>query len=52
MKKILIFGAGSIGNHMAFACRKLGYDVCVIDKDQMALNRMKKYIQKVWKMGQ
>ena len=44
MKKILIFGAGSIGNHMAFACRKLGYDVCVIDKDQMALNRMKKKI--------
>ena len=44
MKKILIFGAGSIGNHMAFACRKLGYDVCVTDKDQMALNRMKKKI--------
>ena len=29
---------------MAFACRKLGYDVCVTDKDQMALNRMKKKI--------
>ena len=27
MKTILIFGCGSIGNHMSFASRKLGYKV-------------------------
>ena len=53
MKKILIFGAGSIGNHMAFACRKLGYDVYVTDKEKIALDRMKKNIsKKIRKMGQ
>ena len=32
---------------MAFACRKLGYDVYVTDKEKIALDRMKKkYFQK------
>ena len=29
---------------MAFACRKLGYDVYVTDKEKIALDRMKKKI--------
>ena len=41
MKKILIFGSGSIGNHMAHACRKIGYDVYITDIDNKALIRMK-----------
>ena len=41
MKKVLIFGAGSIGNHLAFACRKLSYEVWVTDKNSSALHRMK-----------
>lgn len=44
MNKILIFGAGSIGNHMAYACRKLNLDVCVTDIDFSALDRMKNRI--------
>jgi|688.fasta_scaffold12516_5 hypothetical protein len=43
-KKILIFGAGSIGNHMSFAARKLGFKVFVTDIDSKALNRMKNNI--------
>ena len=31
MKTILIFGCGSIGNHMSFASRKLGYKVYITD---------------------
>jgi hypothetical protein len=38
---ILIFGAGSIGNHMAYAARKLNYDVEVTDINKKALLRMK-----------
>ena len=38
---ILIFGAGSIGNHMAYAARKLNYDVGVTDINKKALLRMK-----------
>ena len=53
MKKILIFGAGSIGNHMSYACSKLGYCVYVTDKDPNALTRMKNKIfpkrYKKWK---
>ena len=44
MKNILIFGAGSIGNHMAYACRKLGLSVHITDIDPDALIRMKKKI--------
>ena len=44
MKKIFIFGAGSIGNHMTHACVKLGYDVYVTDKNSVALTRMKNQV--------
>lgn len=43
-KKILIFGAGSIGNHFANACSKLKYDVYVTDISTHALERMKNKI--------
>ena len=36
-----IFGAGSIGNHLSNAFRKLNYEVEVIDIDKSALIRMK-----------
>ena len=41
---ILIFGSGSIGNHMAYAARKLGLNVDVTDISNKALNRMKSQI--------
>lgn len=41
---ILIIGAGSIGNHFANASRSLGYNVHVMDKDPVALYRMKNKI--------
>jgi predicted dehydrogenase len=41
MVKVKIFGAGSIGNHLAFACREKGWDVLVCDVDPQALERMK-----------
>jgi 3-hydroxyacyl-CoA dehydrogenase len=44
MKKVLIFGSGSIGNHMAFASRKLNHDVYVTDIKSSALQRMKSKI--------
>lgn len=44
MNTILIFGAGSIGNHMAFAARKLKSDVYLTDINPLALKRMKKEI--------
>lgn len=44
MKNILIFGAGSIGNHMSYACSKLGYKVYITDKNPLALKRMKNKI--------
>ena len=44
MKKILIFGSGSIGNHMAYASKKLNFDVFITDKNPDALKRMKKEI--------
>lgn len=39
--KIQIFGAGSIGNHLSHAARKLKHDVQVVDISQTALDRMK-----------
>lgn len=44
MKRIKIFGAGSIGNHLANASRKLGWEVVVCDVQQSALDRMKNEI--------
>lgn len=36
-----IIGAGSIGNHLAQAARRAGWDVTVVDTDSDALKRMK-----------
>ncbi len=41
MKQILIFGAGSIGNHMANAALKIKCNVFVTDINSAALQRMK-----------
>ena len=41
MKRIKIYGAGSIGNHLAYAARNLGYEVVVCDLNSAALDRMK-----------
>lgn len=42
--RVKIFGAGSIGNHMAQASRRIGWDVAVVDIDPEALERMKNEI--------
>lgn len=39
--KVKIYGAGSIGNHLAHASRVLGWDVLVCDVHTAALERMK-----------
>lgn len=39
--KTLIFGAGSIGNHLAYACRNFDFEVTVFDIDCDAIDRMK-----------
>lgn len=41
MAKVKIFGAGSIGNHLAHACRTAGWDVLICDLDPAALERTK-----------
>lgn len=40
----LIYGAGSIGNHLSHAARTLGWDVTVCDVDPRALRRMREEI--------
>jgi predicted dehydrogenase len=42
--KIKVIGAGSIGNHLTQASRRMGWDVTVVDKDPEALRRMKEEI--------
>lgn len=44
MKEVLIFGSGSIGNHLANASRKIGLSVSVTDISNQALLRMKNKI--------
>jgi predicted dehydrogenase len=44
MTKVKIYGAGSIGNHYAYAFRKRSWDVKIFDTDDKALTRMKKEI--------
>ncbi|MBI4088140.1 Gfo/Idh/MocA family oxidoreductase [Candidatus Kaiserbacteria bacterium] len=39
--QVKIIGAGSIGNHLAQASRRMGWDVTVVDADPKALERMK-----------
>lgn len=38
---VKIIGAGSIGNHMAQACRRMGWNVVIVDNDTRALERTK-----------
>lgn len=42
--KVKIYGAGSIGNHLAQASRRMGWEVVVVDRDEKALKRMKEDI--------
>ena len=45
MKKVLIFGSGSIGNHFANALSRLGdYDIYITDISNKSLLRMKNKI--------
>jgi len=44
MYKVKIYGAGSIGNHLAHACRTKGWDVLMCDNDSEALERTKNQI--------
>ena len=39
MIKVKIYGAGSIGNHLAYGCRSKGWRVLMCDLDQKALER-------------
>lgn len=41
---VKIYGAGSIGNHLAQASRRMGWIVTVVDSDPKALERMKNEI--------
>ena len=42
--KVKIYGAGSIGNHLAYAARRKKWDVTLCDIDANALNRTKEEI--------
>lgn len=44
MKKVKIYGAGSIGNHLANASRRLGWAVDICDVDAEALRRTREEI--------
>ena len=44
IRRVKIYGAGSIGNHLAHASRRLGWAVTVCDLDPKALSRMKEEI--------
>jgi predicted dehydrogenase len=39
--RVKIYGAGSIGNHLTQASRRMGWQVTVVERDQKALDRMK-----------
>ena len=41
MFKVKVYGAGSIGNHLTYACRNKGWDVTICDNDDKALERTK-----------
>src|SRR5262245_23765748 len=42
--RVKIFGAGSVGNHLAYAARRLEWDVTVCDVSTAALERMRKSV--------
>ena len=41
MYRVLVYGAGSIGNHLTYACRQKGWHVDLTDVDPVALDRTK-----------
>lgn len=41
MYRVKIYGAGSVGNHLAHAARRMGWSVTVCDTSETALERMK-----------
>src|SRR5690242_3026384 len=41
MTRVKIYGAGSIGNHLAHAARSLGWEVIICDIEEPSLVRMK-----------
>ncbi|MBU0999592.1 Gfo/Idh/MocA family oxidoreductase [Patescibacteria group bacterium] len=43
-RKVKIYGAGSIGNHLAQACRRIGWWVTIVDPDMEALRRTREEI--------
>lgn len=44
MPNVLIYGAGSIGNHLAYACRCKNWQVSIVDVDPLALQRTREDI--------
>ena len=44
MLKVKIIGAGSSGNHYAYACRKKGWEIVLSDNDPEALKRTRNEI--------
>lgn len=44
MKRVKVYGAGSIGNHLANASRRKGWSVDICDKDPAALERTREMI--------
>lgn len=42
--QVKIYGAGSIGNHLAHACRSLDWNVVICDTDESALKRTREQI--------
>lgn len=44
IENVLVFGAGSIGNHLTHACRHHGWHVTLCDIDEAALSRTKSTI--------
>lgn len=42
--QVKIYGAGSIGNHLAYACRNQGWEVTICDVDHSALRRTREEI--------
>ena len=44
MTSVKVFGAGSIGNHLAHACRSKDWDVTIADIDEASLSRAREEI--------
>ena len=44
MRRVKVIGAGSIGNHLAQAARRIGWSVAIVDANPKALERTKNEI--------